>query len=60
MVEINRMRVAISVATPVQGMSYTERLVEVEEKLRTHILNGTDPSELMAAPEDLLRKIDAA
>ncbi|WP_274378821.1 hypothetical protein [Alkalilacustris brevis] len=41
-------------------MSYTERLVEVEEKLRTHILNGTDPSELMAAPEDLLRKIDAA
>lgn len=59
-VEINRMRTAISGATPCTGKSYTERLLEIEEKLRTHMLNGTDPSELITQPDRLLREDDAA
>jgi hypothetical protein len=48
--EINRMRNAIAGCYP-SGESYraSERSAEVEDRLRTHMQNGTDPEELEAA-----------
>jgi len=45
--EIDRMRKAIEWSFPT-GVSYdaVDRAAEIEERLRTYMLNGTDPKEL--------------
>lgn len=52
--EIDRMRVAIS-----SGMSWSHGAKDtpiIEDRLRTHMLNGTEPEELEAAAKDFEEK----
>jgi|GraSoiStandDraft_41_1057321.scaffolds.fasta_scaffold847883_2 hypothetical protein len=43
--EIDRMRNAVALMVRDRGNA-TERIIEIEEKLRTYIFNATEPDEL--------------
>lgn len=45
-IEIEIMRHCIAASIPRYGLKHTDWVSEIEEKLRTYILNGTDPREL--------------
>jgi hypothetical protein len=55
--EIDEMRESLSRMYPV-GASYksAEREAQTEDRLRTHMQNGTDPDELKAASKDYCEK----
>ena len=44
--DIETMRYVIASSTPTTGASRQERIAEIEEKLRTYMVAGIDPSDL--------------
>ena len=59
--EIDRMRTLIG-CLYWPGISYDpgQRSAEIEDRLRTYMLNGTDPSELEAAAKDFRILVQAS
>lgn len=55
--EIDRMRRAIEWSYP-SGVTYyqAERSAEIEDRLRTYMVNGTDPSELEQAMREIWKR----
>jgi len=44
--DIATMRYVIASSTPMTGASHQERIAEIEEKIRTYVAAGIDPSDL--------------
>ena len=55
--EIDRMRDAVALMVPVRE-SNLDRVIEIEERLRTYMANGTEPDELESAADPFLVAVE--